>query len=212
MVMPERSFGRTVRYRRTKLGLSQTKLAELVGRSTATVRSWERDRTRPNDDKVLTTLAAILGIDERQLFEKADMVPPQPVEEETHPTVEQVLATLTPTRPAEPLPLNLDDGLEEVDQAPPPAEVPDRDRALTPVPSGPAFIAPPDPFVETPPTPSLADLSYLEDDSQRSMYRVRNLATVVAVVGLFVAFIWAVGEGIGAFGDWWEGFVGQLRL
>jgi transcriptional regulator with XRE-family HTH domain len=33
MIMPERSFGRTVRYRRTKLGLSQAKLAELVGRS-----------------------------------------------------------------------------------------------------------------------------------------------------------------------------------
>ena len=29
MIMPERSFGRTVRYRRTKLGLSQAKLAEL---------------------------------------------------------------------------------------------------------------------------------------------------------------------------------------
>ena len=32
-VMPERSFGRTIRYRRTKLGISQAKLGDLVGRS-----------------------------------------------------------------------------------------------------------------------------------------------------------------------------------
>lgn len=206
MVMPERSFGRTVRYRRTKLGLSQAKLAELVGRSTATVRSWERDRTRPSDDRVLTTLAAILGVDERQLFEKAEMVPPEPVVEEDHPTVEQVLATLSPPKPAEPLPF------EEEEESPVPSEVPDRGIEPSVTSPAPAFVAPPDPFVETPPTPSIADISYLEDESQRTMYRVRNLATVVAVVALFVAFLWAVGEGLGAFGEWWDSFVGQLRL
>jgi hypothetical protein len=73
-------------------------------------------------------------------------------------------------------------------------------------------VAPPDPYIQTAPTPSLADLSYVEDTSQRQLYRVRNLATLVASIALFIAFIWALGEGIGALGDWWDSFVGQLRL
>ncbi|HXV72656.1 MAG TPA: helix-turn-helix domain-containing protein, partial [Acidimicrobiia bacterium] len=92
--MPERSFGRTVRYRRTKLGLSQSKLGELVGRSTATIRSWEKDDSRPTDPDVLATLAAILGVSERQLFDKAEVDRPQEVDDS--PTVEQALATLRP--------------------------------------------------------------------------------------------------------------------
>ena len=91
--MPERSFGRTVRYRRTKLGLSHAKLGELVGRSATTVRSWERDKSHPNDHGVLTALAAILGVDERSLFEKAGQTPPAI---ESSPTIEQALATLDP--------------------------------------------------------------------------------------------------------------------
>ena len=93
MIMPERTFGRTVRYRRTKLGMSQTQLAELVGRSTSTIRSWERDKSRPNDPQVLSALSAILGVDERQLFEKAEVDLPEVVE--TRATIEQTFATLS---------------------------------------------------------------------------------------------------------------------
>lgn len=235
--MPERSFGRTVRYRRTKLGLSQAKLGELVGRSTATIRAWERDKSRPNDHHVLSALAAILAVDEQQLFEKAEVE--RPMVEETNPTIEQILATLMPTPPPEPLPL--EDADENADFYEPLAEQeraeqerveqeraeqepaeptprreqaqPQRERELVGagVP-GPAYVAPPDPYVRTPPTPSLADLSYVEDISQRQLYRVRTLATLAASVVLFIAFIWAVGEGLGALGDWWDSFVGQLRL
>lgn len=228
MIMPERSFGRTVRYQRTKLGLSQAKLGELVGRSTATIRAWERDKSRPNDQHVLSALAAVLAVDEGQLFEKAEVE--RPMVEETSPTIEQVLATLTPAPRAESLPFVEGDedpvsdsaaetASEEVEQAP--AEgahaqeqsQPLRERELVSagVP-GPAYVAPPDPYIQTPPTPSLADLSYVEDDSQRQLYRVRTLATVVATVVLFIAFIWALGEGLGALGEWWDSFVGQLRL
>jgi hypothetical protein len=52
----------------------------------------------------------------------------------------------------------------------------------------------------------------MEDQSQRQLYRVRSLATLVAFVALVVAFIWAVGEGLGALGDWWDSFFGNLRL
>jgi hypothetical protein len=61
-------------------------------------------------------------------------------------------------------------------------------------------------------TPTLGHPSYIEDRSQRQLYRVRTLATMVALVALVVAFIWALGEGLGALGEWWDGFFGQLRL
>ena len=206
MDMPERSFGRTVRFRRTKLGLSQAKLAELVGRSTATIRSWERDKTRPTDSKVLAALAAILGIDERQLFEKAEI--DAPIYDETSPTVEEALATLAPPEPRRPAPAHLAD--DTTDEPATDAELPVRQ--LVGVAAAPGFVAPPDPYRPTPLTPNVSEISYMEDRSQRQMYRVRTLATLVAFVALVVAFIWALGEGLGALGDWWSAFVGNLRL
>lgn len=203
MTMPERSFGRMVRYRRTKLGLSQAKLGELVGRSTTTIRSWERDKTRPNDPKVLSTLAAILGVDERQLFGKVDIE--QPVLEETSPTVEEALATLSPPAPKHQAVASLD----EPDRGESSASL---QRQLVGVAPKPAYVAPPDPYVRGPLIPTVSDPSYMEDRTQRQLYRVRTLATLVALVALVIAFIWAVGEGLGAFGEWWDGFFGNLRL
>jgi transcriptional regulator with XRE-family HTH domain len=233
MNMPERSFGRTVRYRRTKLGMSQTRLAELVGRSTSTIRSWERDKSRPNDHQVLATLAAVLGIDERILFEKADVDLLETVE--TSPTVEEALATLSiEEAPADEEVTAVDDAQPE--HRPPTisvkqyrfdlVEVGDneyvdvasreeehlRQEALVGATDGPGFVTPPEPYVQTPLTPTVADLSYMEDTSQRQLYRVRNLATLVAVVALVVVFIWALGEGLGALGDWWDDFFGNLRI
>jgi transcriptional regulator with XRE-family HTH domain len=212
MDMPERSFGRTVRYQRTKLGLSQAKLAELVGRSSATIRSWERDKTRPNDPKVLEALAAILGVDEKDLFDKAEV--DLPTVEETSPTVEQALATLKPpSTPAEAR--HAADPVEVNEAAPSPGPVPVPEqpaRQLVGVAATPAYVAPPDPYHPTPLTPNLTELSYIEDRSQRQMYRIRTLATLVAFVALVVALIWAIGQGVGAFGEWWDGFFGDLRL
>ena len=227
--MPERSFGRTVRYRRTKLGLSQAKLGELVGRSTSTIRSWERDTTQPNDPKILAVLAAILAVDERQLFEKAGVDLPVV---ETSPTVEQALATLhPPERGMEPDP-RIDRAVDhpepspEIDEVfdlpePSPRLDEDLDRGPKPAPPPPivsspqvaqAFVTPPEPYQITPPTPSLADLSYVEEQSQRQLYRVRTLATLVAAVALVIAFLWAFSESLGALGDWWDEFFGNLRL
>jgi len=251
--MPERSFGRTVRYRRTKLGLSQAQLAELVGRSTASVRAWERDKSRPNDTKVIAALSAILGVSERQMFEKADVVPPTP-SAEPDATLEQTLAELSPTgedpatggdddddrtallvgpsgddaesgvdaEPVIELDLEPEPGLDgdpvaepgegDTDDADVDADAPVVAAALTGAASDPAYVAPTDNYVTTPLTPTLSDLSYMEDRSQRQLYRVRTLATLVALVALVVAFLWAVGEGLGALGDWWNEFFGNLRL
>lgn len=267
MHMPERSFGRTVRYRRTKLGLSQTKLAELVGRTTPTVRSWERDKSRPNDPKVLAALAAVLGVDERHLFDKAEVDRP---EIETSPTVEQALATLSREEAAVVNAVGVDHETDEGDSPAMPlrvqAETPEPERSSVvveardevragdgdvaatdfsdpretfhpqPIPvvgeeadqeaptgdrgdnelvgasGNPAYAAPPEPYNQTPLTPTVGDVSYIEDDGQRQLYRVRNLATLVAVVALVIAFIWAIGEGLGALTAWWDNFVGNLRL
>lgn len=218
--MPERSFGRTVRYRRTKLGLSQAKLGELVGRTPATIRAWERDNSQPNDPKVLSALAAILAIDERMLFEKAGMSAP---EVEDSPTVEQALATLRPEGKGEP---EVQTSVEPQAQSSEEVSLDDEPSAEEPGDEGnveefrpraepvtrAAYAMPPEPLPITRLTPSATDLSYIEDKSQRQMYRVRNLATLVAAVALAIAFLWAMSEGWGALGDWWDEFFGNLRL
>jgi transcriptional regulator with XRE-family HTH domain len=245
--MPERSFGRVVRYRRTKLGLSQAKLAQLVGRSPATVRSWEADKSVPNDPKVLSILSAILGVDERTMFNKAGQEPTMVVE--TSPTVEEALASLAP----EGSPMGkvaatprLFDELAPADEAEPETRVDqtgvmveegivdeviepveeDADllidldpREAKPVAAQPAsasipswVAAPPtDPYVITPSVMPI-EPSYVEDPAQRQLYRVRTLATVVGLVGLVVALLWAAGEGLDALGVWWDDFIGTLRL
>ncbi len=64
----------------------------------------------------------------------------------------------------------------------------------------------------TSPTPPIAEPSYIEDQSQRQLYRVRNLATLVAAVALVIALMWAISESLSALGAWWEDFFGSLRL
>lgn len=274
--MPDRSFGRTVRYRRTKLGLSQAQLGDLVGRSPSTIRSWERDKSAPNEVAVLHALAAVLGVDERSLFEKAGQEPPPDIE--TSPTVEEALATLRPETHLrdEPPPSEQSGGdvetteeegagtddeavssvqtqieveLSQLGEPEPdmhgsvesmihPVEETRTDeqntsrRLLEPVDARydeperiepvavramtrsqePGYVAPPDPFLITTPTPPLVEPSYMEDQGQRQIYRVRTLATLVAVVALAIALVWALGEGLDSLGSWWDAFFGNLRL
>lgn len=236
--MPERSFGRTVRFRRTKLGLSQAKLGELVGRSPSTVRSWERDRSMPTETAVLHALSAVLGVDERTLFEKAGQEAPS--DQEISPTLEQALASLASPSDREEKrdeedqrgeAMSVEQRSDEVDltedepvstqleltvdepKTPKPAEahtaVP---TATPPAKPDPGYVKPPEPYVVTPTTPRFVEPSYVEDAGQRQLYRVRNLATLVVAVAMVVALIWALSETLGALGSWWDGFFGSLRL
>lgn len=280
--MPERTFGRTVRSRRTKLGLSQAELGELVGRSASTVRSWERDKTHPTDTGIITALAAILGVDERQLFERAGQAMP---DQEESLTIEQSLATLKP-EPKSDLPEVADEPpsvvegaepdveesptIEEALATPSPELIPDlsveelesddeptpveqtlailnpeseselpfeesaSEEELTPVEfeqdvladlspddddqldigaaEAPAYNAPAEKYVTVAPAASSVGSSYMDDRSQRQLYLVRNLATIVVLVGLVVALLWALTESMTAIGDWWDEFFGNLRL
>lgn len=222
--MPERSFGRTVRYRRTKLGLSQAKLGELVGRSSSTIRSWERDKSTPTEPAVLQALAAVLGVEVNQLFEKAGQDPPLHLE--TSPTLEEALASLRPAaenegkEEADMEPVDEDDvdedpGEQGTDVDEQDASLPVREHATVGR-AGPGlrpgYVKPPEPFVITPPSPPYVEPSYMEDQGQRQIYRVRNLATLVVVVALVIALTWALSQSLDAFGVWWDDFFGSLRL
>lgn len=202
--MPERTFGRTIRSQRTKLGLSQTKLGELVGRSAATVRSWERDKSHPNDAAVITALSAVLGVDERVLFEKAGQEMPAV---EDSPTVEQALATLNPEGSDEIDDNEEGDHVEVENELAIPLSGPDTGPVVKP-----GYVAPAEPYVITTAIPPVHEPSYLEDRTQRQLYRVRNLATIVILVSLGIAFLWALTQSVDALASWWDEFFGSLRL
>jgi transcriptional regulator with XRE-family HTH domain len=213
--MPETTFGKTIKSRRTRLGLSQAKLGELVGRSPSTIRSWEKDSTSPADQEVLTALAAVLGIDEALLYEKAGQALP---EVESSPTIEQALASLRP-EPADDehdeigfddeLPtFDSGDGAPEVDSAPAAPKHVRPDNEPTQV----GYLGPPPSYKVTAASPQVHEPSYMEDSSQRQLYRVRNLATIVVLAALVLMFLWALREGSGAIGTWWDEFFGNLRL
>ena len=206
--MPERTFGRMVRSHRTKLGISQAKLGELVGRSPTTIRSWEKGQSQPNDPEVITALSAVLGIPEHTVYDRTGQQ--MPVIEES-PTVEQALATLNPG------PVELEAAAPIAVDEQQPAE-PDAPAVSEPVATGesltqqPAYLAPPDPYYVTTAVPPAHEPSYMEDRVQRQLYRVRTLATVVILVSLGIAFLWAFSQGWEALGEWWSEFFGSLRL
>lgn len=225
--MPEMSFGRSIRYRRTKLGLSQTRLGELVGRSSAAVRSWERDDSIPTDVSVLQALSAVLGIDREVLFEKAGVGMPAV---ETSPTVEEVLGSLTPVEEKKldevPPRLEFREADVEEDEVPtrarheapsPPVTVSVAARPVpTPAPGTGRRVAsspPTEPrYTYTAPAPPVLEPTYMEDQSQRQLYRVRHLSTLVLVVALIVLFVWALGNSVEAFTSWWDDFFSTFQL
>jgi transcriptional regulator with XRE-family HTH domain len=71
----EISFGDMVKSRRAALGMSQAALAELIGRSASSIRSWERNSSTPSDEAVVQSLSAVLGIDEDDLRKVVGLPP-----------------------------------------------------------------------------------------------------------------------------------------
>ncbi len=218
--MPEMSFGRSIRYRRTKLGLSQTRLGELVGRSAAAVRSWEKDASTPSDPSVLEALSAVLGIETSVLFEKAGVDRPPHVE--SSPTVEESLGELAPVRPfvaetagsASGARSELPDEIaDEIDDEESEENLVTIGASTPTTPAARGFIAPrSDQYLYATPAPPIAEATYMEDESQRQMYRIRHLATLVIFVALLMMLVWAMGNGWDAFTGWWDDFVSTLKL
>lgn len=91
--MGDRSLAQLIKQRRDALGFSQARLGELVGRSASTIRNWERGNATPSERSDAVALAAILGLNEREVLEGAGFEVDD-VDEE--PTMEQAYASLAP--------------------------------------------------------------------------------------------------------------------
>ncbi|HEY5890744.1 MAG TPA: helix-turn-helix domain-containing protein [Acidimicrobiia bacterium] len=218
--MAEMTFGRSIRYRRTKLGLSQTRLGELVGRSAAAVRSWEKDASTPSDPSVLEALSAVLGIEVAVLFEKAGVDSPLLVE--SSPTIEESLGELAPVKPFVAETAGSASGASPgfPDEVADESDIEDSEENLVTVgatapqtqPTR-GFVAPRgDQYLYATPAPPVAEATYMEEESQRQLYRIRHLATLVVFVALLMMLIWATGNGWDAFTAWWADFVSTLKL
>lgn len=85
------SFGDLVRRGREEAGLSQARLALLIGKSPTTIRSWEHGRTHPVDPGAVAALAAVLGLDEAELLGQAGFEAPAA---RTRPSARQELNNL----------------------------------------------------------------------------------------------------------------------
>ena len=124
------SFGDFVRRARDQAGLTQSRLAQLIGKSPTTIRSWEHGRTNPADPGAVTALAAVLGLDENDLLrqagfeEKQRATAPGARQESRSPMSEQgrsfrlAIAPDVSVETDVPLATDLPDHLPERDQAP----------------------------------------------------------------------------------------------
>ncbi|HJU80661.1 MAG TPA: helix-turn-helix transcriptional regulator [Acidimicrobiia bacterium] len=85
------SFGDSIRRGRETAGLSQARVAQLIGRSPSTVRAWEQGRSQPSDSDSVAALAAVLGLDENNLLHKAGF---EPAAQSSRASLESELASL----------------------------------------------------------------------------------------------------------------------
>ena len=89
------SFGDLVRRGRETAGLSQTRLASLVGKSPTTIRAWEHGRVNPADREAVAAIAAVLGLDESELLGQAGF---EATEARPRPSARQELTSLATER------------------------------------------------------------------------------------------------------------------
>ena len=220
-------FGTLVAEHRERLGLSTSRLAELVGRAPSSIRAWEKGHSVPDDSVVVSSLAAVLGIEETALFEAAGMTPPRrsvPASlEDTFSSIapsadtRQVDVEEMPDRPmagarhARTAAESKLDGKESVfDKLRSALEVvtgdetPNAERSSSRQ-AGSAPVA----ARQTGRKPMYA-LSYMEDVEQRWSYRVRAILTVAGVGLLVIVLGWAASELLAALGDVWDALTAGL--
>ncbi|HKX75026.1 MAG TPA: helix-turn-helix transcriptional regulator [Acidimicrobiia bacterium] len=200
--MSEPAFGDLIRRGREKARISQARLAELIGRSPSTIRSWEHGRTRPSDRSYLKALAAVLGLAEQELVEAAGLEVVE-VEPPPRPTVEEELRTLAPERtvmiPVPPSVPKVEPEVAAISSSE--TVVTETDLVAPAVTNGSSprvrkvtAVAPPAPYVVRP-------TSYIEDQEEKEFYWRRWALTAVSVLFMVVVFIWALREAGGAVGE-----------
>lgn len=213
-------FGGLIRDAREKLGLSPHRVAELIGRGTGIVKAWERGRAVPTDPFVITSLAAVLAVEETRLFRAAGIDPPgrQPTL-----TIEQELATIAPPRPApeegtETAAEGVSRGVmtQETPSAPKPQPETATSAVTEYVPRQPvAPAAAPPPAHREPRSPRVASeqaiaRSYMDDPEERWSYRLRAAWTAAGVGALGILMLWAGSRALDAFGDVWDSLLSGL--
>lgn len=224
-------FGTLVAEHRERLGLSTARLAELVGRAPTSIRSWEKGRSIPDDAVVVSSLAAVLGIDEVTLFEAAGLAPPH---HSVPASLEDTFSSIAPSgdtrqvevedMPDQPMPGTARhartlaesklDGKESIF---------DKFRsALETVTGNDGSNGDPPPSRQPLPPPAAARpagrsarrpmnaLSYMEDVEQRWSYRVRAVLTIAGVGLLVIVLGWAASELLTALGDVWDALTAGL--
>ena len=229
-------FGSLIAEHRDRLGLTSARVAELVGRSPGTVRSWERGRSQPDDPIVVSSLAAVLGIDETELFISAGLEPPRA----SAPfSLEETLSAIAPTAPPATeqveIPDAPDDGAGRHARSVEETKLDGRESALdklrtaiesvseslgesnrrrqtrSSMPSrGQPIPAPPPVSAAPDRRRPLAALSYMEDVEERWSYRIRAILTVSGVGALGLVLLWAGSELAGALGDVWDALTAGL--
>ncbi|MDX1449067.1 MAG: helix-turn-helix domain-containing protein [Acidimicrobiia bacterium] len=211
-------FGGLIRDAREKLGLSPHRVAELIGRGTGIVKAWERGRAVPTDPQVVTSLAAVLALDERRLFEAAGLAAP---ESQPHLTIEQELATIAPPKvvaaprdiPAMETPPVQQETLKPVlTEDPAPAG---STSATAPVSTPQPYVRPPQRTEpRTPPRTTQVQAptsgSYMDDPEERWSYRLRAVWTAAGLTGLGVLLLWAGSRALGALGEAWDALLAGL--
>lgn len=211
-------FGGLIRDAREKLGLSPHRVAELIGRGTGIVKAWERGRAVPTDPFVITSLAAVLAVDEARLFRAAGMEPPdrQPTR-----TIEQELATIAPQRPPVPEPTDSQEAetasrtVITRQESPEPKPLPPAAHAPRHVTPRAAPSQPERPLTRLgEPTPARVEAatprSYMDDPEERWSYRLRAVWTAAGIVGLAVILLWAGSRALDALGDAWDALLAGL--
>lgn len=230
-------FGSLISEHRERLGLSSGRVAELVGRSPGTVRAWEKGRSSPDDPIVVSSLAAVLGIDERELFISAGLEPPRA----SAPfSLEQTLAAIAPSsRPSATeqveIPESKDDASGRHARRLEDRKLNDResavDRLRTAIETVSGSVADsrsrrrrgdaarPSPVLPQQPAAAtytsnrkrpMAQLSYMEDVEERWSYRIRSILTISGVGALGLILLWAASELLSAFGDVWNALTAGL--
>lgn len=236
------SFGDFVRRAREQAGLTQSRLAQLIGKSPTTIRSWEHGRTNPSDAGAVTAMAAVLGLDENDLLGQAGFEEAEPatgssarrqltsLASEPDPSFRLSVAPLVTDEPEHPS----DKDQTPISDTPIGTAAPAAVKAVTiftsPVPAAPSA----EPNVETRDVPGpktrivvtqstpgtsvgssngyVGALSYVEDDTEKDFYRRRGAITVVVLIFMVIVIWWALGRTGAAIADLIEGIVGSLDI
>jgi transcriptional regulator with XRE-family HTH domain len=217
------SFSDVVRRGRERAGLSQARVAQLIGKSASTVRAWEQGRTNPGDAQSVSTLAAVLGLDETELLDRAGF--DTPVTTPVPKSAREELSTLAAERtemiaikpggivvPDQRGPRHLHDG--EATTAEPLELEPTIEPVVEVIVEPTITRARKVTAVQSVPIQSAGSnaVSYLEDSEQRDFYRRRAVTTAVVLVFLLVVFWWALGRAGGAFNDFVASFLDELNF